>query len=83
MGRFYIVIIQAVLLYSANSLAITNRNMKRLRSFHNRAVKYLTGRHIYKREDDWEYPNHNELYNEAKLLLESTLEDEEVLFEST
>ena len=68
MGRFYLVVVQAVLLYGSDSWTITEGNLKRIRSFHNRAVRYLTGKHICKRNEIWEYPNHQELYKEAGLL---------------
>ena len=43
--------------------------MKRLKSFHNRALRHLTGHHICKRRDNtWEYPKHDELLKLAKLL---------------
>ena len=68
MGRFYQVIVQSVLLYGADSWAINNRNMKRLQSFHNRVIRHITGKHICKKGDRWEYPNHEELYKRAKIL---------------
>ena len=68
MGRFYLAVVQAVLLYGSDSWTITEGNMKRIHSFHNRAVRYLTGKHICKRNEIWEYPNHKELHKEARLL---------------
>ena len=49
MGRFYLTIVQAVLLYGADSWAIEERNMRKLESFHNRAIRYITGKHIQKK----------------------------------
>ena len=58
MAKFYMAVVQAVLLYGADSWTITERNWKKLRSFHKRALRYMTGRHIKKMEDGkWEYPN--------------------------
>ena len=68
MGRFYQAIVQAVLLYGADSWTINNRNMRKLQSFHRRVVRHITGKHIRKLGETWEYPNHDELYEKAKLL---------------
>ena len=68
MGRFYLTIVQAVLLYGADSWTINERNFKRLQSFHNRAVRFLTGDHIQKRTEEWYYPNHSSLFKKARLL---------------
>ena len=75
MGRFYLVIVQAVLLYGADSWSISSRNMGKLRSFHNRTVRCITGDHIVKNGDTWTYPNHNKLLKKAKLLPISTYID--------
>ena len=64
MAKFYITIVQAVLLYGADSWVVTQRDLAKLRSFHNRALRYITGRHIRKRSEiSWEYPNHTVLLN--------------------
>ena len=68
MARFHMVIVHAALLYGADSWAINSRNMSKLRSFHNRAVRYMTGQHIVKKGETWEYPNHEKLFKKAKLL---------------
>jgi len=68
MARFYMVIVQAVLLYGADSWTVTERNLKRIKSFHHRAVRYMTGHHIKKVGEEWEYPNHQKLLKECKLL---------------
>ena len=68
MAKFYITIVQAVLLYGADSWVVSKRDLERLRSFHHRAVRYITGRHIRKKgEDHWEYPHHEDLLKECKL----------------
>ena len=67
MSRFYLTIVQAVLLYGADSWTITKPNMKKLESFHKRATRYMTGKHIRKINDLWEYPNHEELLKICKL----------------
>ena len=51
-------------LYGADSWVVTQRDLAKLRSFHNRALRYITGRHIRKRSEiSWEYPNHTVLLN--------------------
>ena len=68
MAKFYITIVMAVLLYGSESWTITNKNKLKLQSFHNRALRYISGKHIKKvNEDKWEYPNHEELLEICKL----------------
>jgi hypothetical protein len=60
MGSFYKAIIQSVLLYGSESWGISNYAMKTLRSFHQRCARYITGKHIWKDENEnWHYPNSN------------------------
>ena len=67
-AKFYLAIVQAVLLYGSDSWTVTNQNLIKLRSFHNRAVRYMTGEHIREiREDEWEYPNHETLLRKCGL----------------
>ena len=62
MAKFYITIVQAVLLYGADSWAVTNKDMHKLHSFHKRALRYMTGSHIRRGEDEqWSYPDHGKL----------------------
>ena len=69
MAQFYLTIVQSVLLYGADSWCITKSDMNKLNSFHLRAVRYLSGRHIRKKTDgEWEYPNHTELLKQCGLL---------------
>ena len=68
MGKFYLVIVQSVLLYGADSWVITARNMGKLQSFHNRVLRHITGEHIRKQVDKWYYPNHADLMSKTKLL---------------
>ena len=73
MAQFYSMIVQAVLLYGAESWTINERNYNKLRSFHKRAMRYMTGQHIRKKEDgNWEYPNHEKL---MKLCNLSTIDE--------
>ena len=68
MSRFYLTVVQAVLLYGADTWVIGKRDMGRLRSFHRRAIRHMTGQHIRKGGDDeWEYPDHGELMRKCKL----------------
>ena len=41
--------------------------MIELRSFHNRAIRYMTGQHIRKNEEEWSYPVHEELLKICRL----------------
>ena len=69
MGKFYITIVQAVLLYGAESWVIKKSDYIALRSFHRRAVRYMSGKHIRKHEnDEWEYPNHEDLLRKCGLV---------------
>ena len=69
MARFYLAVIQALLLYGSESWVISKRNMDRLNSFHKRAVRHMTGQHIQKLgNNNWEYPDHDRLLKQCKLL---------------
>ena len=68
MAKFYLTIVQAVLLYGSDSWVIKRRDQDALRSFHRRAVRYMTGQHIRKLESQWTYPNHESLLKECGLL---------------
>ena len=62
MAKFYMAVVQAVLLYGADSWVITTQNWQKLRAFHNRALRHMTGRHITKNQDGtWKYPCHVDL----------------------
>ena len=62
MAKFYMATIQAILLYGAESWVLTQANLRKLNSFHLRAVRHMTGEHIRKNRDaTWEYPIHSEL----------------------
>ena len=69
MARFYLTVVQAVLLYGADSWCISKIDLGRLHSFHMRAVRYLTGKHIRKKNEfEWEYPAHKDLLKQCGLL---------------
>ena len=69
MARFYQTIVQAVLLYGSDSWAVKQGDLIRLNSFHNRAVRYMTGQHIKKLDDEtWHYPNHDELLKKCGMV---------------
>ena len=58
MAVFYRTVVQAVLLYGAETWVVSDTNLKKLRAFHHRAVRYMTRCHIRKLGDgEWEYPN--------------------------
>ena len=62
MAKFYMAVVQAVLLYGAESWTITKKNWSKLRSFHRRAMRYMAGQHIRQRKDGtWKYPDHKNL----------------------
>ena len=61
MTRFYLSVVQAVLLYGADSWCIKTSDMKRLKSFHHRAMRYMTGEHIRKDGEEWFIPDHRKL----------------------
>ena len=42
--------------------------MKKLDSFHKRAIRHMTGSHIRKIGENWEYPDHRILFMESGLL---------------
>ena len=68
MAKFYKAVIQAVLLYGAESWVLTKENLRKLNSFHLRAIRHMTGEHIRKRGDStWEYPKHEELLTKCDL----------------
>jgi hypothetical protein len=45
MGHFYKAIVQSILLYGAETWVIKPENMKKLRTFHWKAARYITHRH--------------------------------------
>ena len=58
-----------MLLYGADSWVIKKADAIALRSFHRRAVRYMTGSHIRKLiNGNWTYPNHETLLKECGLL---------------
>ena len=68
MAKFYLAIVQAVLLYGSESWVISTRDYKKLRSFHFRSIRHMRGKHIRKLETGWEYLNHEELMNICGIL---------------
>ena len=63
MAKFYITVVQAVLLYGADSWTISQKNEKKLVSFHHRAVRFLTNSHICKLDNgNWVHPTHDPLF---------------------
>ena len=56
MARFYMAIVQAVLLYGADSWALSAADNLKLDRFHKRAVRHMMGCHIQKdSQDNWSY----------------------------
>ena len=68
MSRFYLTVVQAVLLYGADSWTVKKKDLLKLRSFHRRATRYMTGKHIRKKgEEEWDYPDHEILLKKCRL----------------
>ena len=68
MAKFYITIVQAVLLYGSDSWSISKRDMKKLQSFHKRAIRYMCGNHIRKDEKGiWNYLDHSDILEKCEL----------------
>ena len=68
MAKFYITIVQAVLLFGADSWTVTRRNLNKLQSFHRRALRFMCGDHIRKEGDEtWLYPDHEKLLQKCGL----------------
>ena len=59
MGFFYKAVVQAVLLYGSESWVMVGKFMARLRAFHHRVARCLTGLHGHpdpNNPDEWLYP---------------------------
>ena len=68
MARFYLAIVQVVLLYGSDSWTITKRNMARLDCFHKQAARHITGDHITQDEDgNWSCPDHDAVLKKCAL----------------
>ena len=62
MARFYMAVVQAVLLYGADSWTVSKRNMEALERFHKRTARHMTGCQIYRNaRGEWSYPDHDQL----------------------
>ena len=68
MSIFYKVIIQTVLLYGSESWVINDNSKSKLRSFHNRCARFLTGRYITQKDEQWVYPETKRTLELAHLL---------------
>ena len=69
MTRFYLTVVQAVLLYGSDSWTVKKSDIKRLNSFHNRALRYMTGQHIKRLENgEWYYPHHGDLLKKCGMV---------------
>jgi hypothetical protein len=68
MAKFYMAIVQAVLLFGSETWALTKEMEKRLISFHHRCARHLSHRHIQQKADGtWDYPRSKEVLEEAGL----------------
>ena len=68
MATFYKVIVQSVLLYGSESWVLSEHAKRKLKSFHNRCARFVTGRHIRKIEETWIYPSSKDTLKLAGLL---------------
>ena len=65
---FYLAIVQAVLLYGANSWALNIADALKLERFHWQATCYMSGCHIQKEGGgSWSYPDNKELLKKCGL----------------
>ena len=68
MTKFYIAIVQAVLLYGADLWTIARQDYAALERFHKRAAQHITRRHICKSaEGIWSYPDHAGILQSCRL----------------
>ena len=70
MGHFYKAIVQAVLLYGAESWVLTPQLITKLRTFHRKAARFITNRHIRPKADEsgaWVYPDSASVLEDAGL----------------
>ena len=58
MGRFYLAVIQQILLHGSESWIISPTSQRLLESFHHRCARYMAHRHIRRCTDgSWEHPD--------------------------
>jgi hypothetical protein len=58
MARFYLAIVQSVLLYGSESWVLSTRDSKRLERFHARCARYMSHRHLRQLPDgSWSHPH--------------------------
>ena len=57
MARFYLAVVQAILLYGSESWVIPSRTLQRIEAFHHRCARSMAHKHIRKMPNgNWEYP---------------------------
>ena len=68
MSKFYLSIVQAVLLYGCAFWVLTDRLLLRLERFHLRCARWLCHRHIRRNADGtWEHPDSQEVLDACGL----------------
>lgn len=68
MARFYLAVIQSVLLYGCETWVLSQRDLHRLERFHARCARHLAHRHIRPRPDgSWETPPTSEVLDDCNL----------------
>ena len=74
--QFYLTIVQAVLLYGADSWVVSEKDLSKRKSFHKRAIWHMIGTHIQKLNDgEWVYTDHCKLIFKSRLFsIETYLE---------
>ena len=69
MAYFYKAVVQAVLLYGAESWVITDRMWRAINSFHNRCTRYISGEHIRQKPNgEWDQPATKRVLEQCRLL---------------
>ena len=68
MGHFYLAIVQAILLFGAETWVVTPHIGQLLRGFHHRVERRILGKQPRQREErNWEYPPTGEIYTGSKV----------------
>jgi hypothetical protein len=68
MAKFYLAVIEAILLYGSETWVITRRSLCRLDTFHHRCARYLAHMHIRRNSEGvWMYPPSAEVLEKCGL----------------
>jgi len=68
MARFYLAIVQAVLLYGCETWVLTKRDQRQLESFHNRCARHIAHMHIRRLDNgEWIHPPTSQVLDQCGL----------------